>query len=112
MLDIEIGLYWELKEDMTATDRQAFMQYLIERARASDSPIDGDADFMMLAQLWIDGEIDIAEVRERYGQVRERRLEERRTARFAAVLPPSGEALSSADDLLDEIGRMSHSAGY
>lgn len=88
------------------------MQHLIERARASDSPIDGDADFMMLAQLWIDGVIDIAEMRARYRQVRERRLEVRRTARFAAVLAPSGEAFSSADDLLNEIGRMSRSAGY
>lgn len=96
---------------MTVTDRQALVQHLIQRARAADSPIDGDADFMMLAQLWIDGEIDIAEMRARYRQVRERRLEERRTARFAAVFP-SGEAPPSADDLLDEIGRMSHSAGY
>jgi hypothetical protein len=98
--------------NMIVTERQAFMQALIERARAADSPIDGDADFMMLVQMWIDGEIDVAEMRSRYRQVRDRRLEERRTAHFVAFFLPSGEALPSADDLLDEFGRMSHSAGY
>jgi hypothetical protein len=102
---------WKMKEHMTATDRQTLMHHLIEKARASDSPIDGDADFMMLAQLWIGGEIDIAEMRARYRQVRERRLEQRRTARFA-VVAPSGEAYSSTDDLLEEIGQISHSARY
>lgn len=97
---------------MTATDRQAFMQHLIDKARASDSPIDGDADFMMLAQRWIDGEIDIAEMRVCYSQVRERRLVERKTARFAAIAAASEEAFSSTYDLLDQIERMSHSAGY
>lgn len=103
---------WKWKEDMTPTDRQAFMHHLIEKAIASSRPIDGDADFMMLAQLWIDGEIDIAEMRARYRQVRGRRLEDRRIARFTAVSAPHEEVSSSADDLLDEIGRMSHSAGY
>ncbi|WP_426128455.1 hypothetical protein [Pararhizobium sp. PWRC1-1] len=97
---------------MTTTDRQAFMQHLIEKAGASGSPIDGDADFMMLAQRWIDGEIDIAEMRARYRQVRECRLSERRTARCTTVFAPSGGAYSSSDDLLEEIGRMSDSAGY
>jgi hypothetical protein len=39
------------------------MQHLIDKARASDTPIDGGADFMTLAQRWIDREIDIAEMR-------------------------------------------------
>ena len=97
---------------MTATDRQAFMQHLIDKARASDSPIDGDADFMTLAQRWIDREIDIAEMRVCYRQVRERRLVERKTSRFAAIPVASAEAFSSTDDLLDQIERMSHSAAY
>ncbi len=97
---------------MTATDRQAFMQHLTDKARASGSPLESDADFMMLAQRWIDGEIDIAEMRACYRQVRERRLVERKTARFAAISAASEQAHSSTDDLLDQIERISHSAGY
>ncbi|MCV9967473.1 hypothetical protein OIU34_37210 [Pararhizobium sp. BT-229] len=76
---------------MTATDCQAFMQHLIEKATGADNPIDGG--------------IDIAEMRGRCRQV-ERRLEERRTARLANFFAGSGEAFLSADDLLDEIGRI------
>ena len=86
------------------------MQDLLERADASTGRIDLDAEFMLLAELWIHGKIDMAEMRERYGYVRQDRLRTRRSARKSLQNAPLQEPFSSADDLLAEIARMSESS--
>lgn len=95
---------------MSAADRRAFMQDLLERA--APARIDLDAEFMLLAELWIEGQIDMAEMRERYRHVREGRIRDRRSARSSSLSTPPQEPFPSADDLLAEIGRMSDTAGY
>jgi len=87
------------------------MQDLLEKARASPARIDLDAEFMLLAELWIHGQIDMAEMRERYGYVRQDRMRARRSARNSLPNAPLQEPFSSADDLLAEIARMSESSG-
>jgi len=87
------------------------MQDLLERANASTGRIDLDAEFMLLAELWIHGQIDMAEMRERYGYVRQDRMRARRSARKSLPNTPLQEPFSTADDLLAEIARMSESSG-
>lgn len=67
------------------------MQDLMVRAQASPARIDRDKDFLLQGELWIKGKIDMAEMRERYGYVRDDRVRDRRSTRASSLSAPSQE---------------------
>lgn len=100
-----------LRAPSFAADRRAFTQNLLERANASTLRVDLDAEFMLLAELWIQGQIDMAEMRERYGYVRRDRMRARRSARKSLPNTPLQEPFPTEDKLLAEIARLSELSG-
>lgn len=87
---------------MTIEDRRALIGRLIGREAIPGSAIDRDVDFMALVELWIEGNVNMPELRRRYQLVRRDRRENRKPALMRT--PPSFEARSDETDLLTEIG--------
>lgn len=48
------------------TSRRSIAERVVARARARGTPIDDDAEFMAIAELWIAGEIEADGMRDRY----------------------------------------------
>jgi hypothetical protein len=74
---------------MTVDDRRALVSRLSDREAAAGLAIGQDADFMALAELWIDGEVDVPELRRRYQLIREDRLKKKRLPLATSQSHPS-----------------------
>lgn len=61
--------------------RRLIAERTIARARERGMPIDDDVDYMTLVELWIEGEIDIQGMRQRYNELLARRSADRRARR-------------------------------
>ncbi|WP_162950416.1 hypothetical protein [Rhizobium jaguaris] len=59
--------------------RRSIAERAIARARARGTPIDDDSEFVALVELWIEGEIDMKEMRLRYVKL----LDQRAHSHFA-----------------------------
>ncbi|MDQ0323573.1 hypothetical protein QO002_005779 [Pararhizobium capsulatum DSM 1112] len=79
---------------MTVENRRALVGRLIEREAAAGRAIARDADFMMLAALWIDGEIDVPEMRRRYQIIRNTRLGKKKLSSTSSQSPATFEVVS------------------
>ena len=66
--------------------RRSIAERVIARARARGAAIDGDLEYMALVELWIEGEIDIQEMRRRYTDLLTTRAANRR--KMAEINPP------------------------
>ncbi len=95
---------------MTIDSRRATIQRLTISEAAAGHPIHNDADFMLLAERWIHGELEMPEMRRLYQAVRqERRRAKRKTHLAPEMEAPPSDPILSADELLAEISRMTHS---
>lgn len=64
---------------MTPDSRRKLVERIFEKARARGETIENDPLFRGWIEQWIDGEIDLADLRERYRQLlQDRRSSERR----------------------------------
>lgn len=79
---------------MTVENRRALVGRLIEREAVAGRAIAQDADFMALAALWIDGEIDVPEMRRRYQIIRTIRLDKRKSSSTSSQLPATFDVFS------------------
>lgn len=61
--------------------RRSIAARVIARARERGMPIDDDVEYMALVEHWIEGEIDIQDMRQRYIQLLARRSADRRARR-------------------------------
>lgn len=48
------------------TSRRSIAERVIARAITRGMPIDGDVEFMAIVELWISGDIEVREMRDRY----------------------------------------------
>ena len=55
------------------TSRRSIAERVIARASVRGAPIDGDVEFMAIVELWVTGEIEAAEMRDRYNVLLEQR---------------------------------------
>jgi hypothetical protein len=58
--------------------RRSIAERVIARARELGTPIDTDVEYMALVELWIEGDIDIEDMRQRYINLLARRSAERK----------------------------------
>lgn len=87
------------------TSRQFIAERVIARARARGAPVDNDSEFLALVDIWVAGEIEADEMRDRYNALlEERSLAKRCHAAMTANRPTTLEAtIVQAGDLsLDE----------
>ncbi|MDP9839884.1 hypothetical protein J2T09_004664 [Neorhizobium huautlense] len=63
---------------MDRTGRKSIAQRVIDRAKARGEPIDQDPDFVALLDEWINGDIDIKQMRAKYLDVLAHQKSERR----------------------------------
>lgn len=78
--------------------RRSIAERVIARARGRGMPIDDDVEYMALVEQWVEGEIEIEEMRQRYIDLLARQSAERRARRQDAAFAESSRfaAASSA----------------
>jgi hypothetical protein len=92
---------------MTIESRRATIQKLINFEGIAGRPIAVDADFLSLAERWVNREIDIPEMRRLYQAVREERRRQKLNPNPAPTAGPfPDEPSASSDEFLAEISRM------
>lgn len=92
--------------------RRSIADRVIARARRRGMPIDDDAEYMALVEQWVEGEIEIGEMRQRYIDLLARRSVERKaqrkelafaeSSRFAAESSPMVDASNPATSIADD----------
>ncbi|MCV9964386.1 hypothetical protein OIU34_21085 [Pararhizobium sp. BT-229] len=68
---------------MTVERRRALVERIVAQSAQRGQPIDDDPKFMAWVEEWVAGEIDVPELRRRYGELLKARHEERRERRAA-----------------------------
>ncbi|MDQ0323666.1 hypothetical protein QO002_006290 [Pararhizobium capsulatum DSM 1112] len=91
---------------MSTDRRRALMQHLITTEAAAGHAIDRDADFMALVELWIEGDVDMVEVRRRYRIICKERLKQKRISVASGKGQTQPVPFTSEDELLAEIARI------
>jgi cobalamin biosynthesis Mg chelatase CobN len=98
---------------MQSEHRRAVMERLFAEAEDRGTHVDKDPAFREWVEEWIQGRIDVAELRERYHQLREIRLSEKRNASKSEEASPErppteNEKTPEPDDLLEEITQLTN----
>ncbi|MEX2745859.1 hypothetical protein ACDY96_19715 [Rhizobium mongolense] len=90
------------------TSRRSIAERVIARASARGTPIDGDAEFMAIVELWAAGNIEAAEMRDRYNALlKQRSRSKRRLGLSPEISPEVPEAMAvrandgSAEEVTD-----------
>ena len=68
--------------------RTSIAERVIARASARGTPIDGDAEFMAIVELWVAGGIEADEMRDRYDALLEQRSRSKRRLRLSPEISP------------------------
>lgn len=106
---------------MTVERRRALVDKIVTQSAQRGLPIDNDPKFMAWIEEWVAGEIDVPELRRRYGELLKNRNEERRERREAYIasfarpaaakeeerpaLPSEPEFLNSLETVLQGLHR-------
>jgi len=61
--------------------RRSIAERTVARARERGMPIDDDVEYMTLVELWIEGEIEIQDLRHRYSELLAHRSADRKARR-------------------------------
>lgn len=72
---------------MTVERRRALIERIFAKAEQNGRPVEGDPRFRAWVDQWVAYEIDLDELKRRYGELLRLRSEERRRTR---VTPPDG----------------------
>ncbi|OWK25568.1 hypothetical protein AJ87_08795 [Rhizobium yanglingense] len=86
--------------------RRSIAERVIARASARGTPIDGDAEFMAIVELWVAGDIEAAEMRDRYNALLEKRSRSKRRLGLSFEISaqgPEGTAVRASDGPTDEL---------
>ncbi|WP_156383119.1 MULTISPECIES: hypothetical protein [Rhizobium/Agrobacterium group] len=95
---------------MTIESRRAKIQNLIDFKSVAGRSIADDADFLALAERWVNHEIDMAEMRRLYQAVREERRRQKLKPNSALTAGSvREEPTTSSDEFLAEMARMTRS---
>ncbi|NKM48764.1 hypothetical protein GFL91_28185 [Rhizobium leguminosarum bv. viciae] len=85
--------------------RRSIAERTIARARERGMPIDDDVEYMTLVELWIEGEIDIQDMRQRYNELLAHRSADRKARRgnstFGQSFKPVAVSHNAADASFD-----------
>lgn len=81
--------------------RRSIAERTIARARERGMAINDDVEYMTLVELWIEGEIDIQEMRTRYNQLLARRSADRRARRGNSSLSQTFKSAPVSHDAAD-----------
>ncbi|MBB4526843.1 UNVERIFIED_ORG: hypothetical protein M2435_006919 [Rhizobium sophorae] len=85
--------------------RRSIAERTIARTRERGMPIDGDVEYMTLVELWIEGEIDIQAMRQRYNELLAHRSADRKARRdkssFSQSFKPVPVSNNAADASID-----------
>ena len=96
---------------MSIESRRSTIQKLIISEGIAGRPIEDDAEFLSLAELWVHREIDMMEMRRLYEGVREQRRRRKLGADTTPALDPSvNEPPPSTDEVLAEIARITRAS--
>ncbi|CDM61160.1 MULTISPECIES: hypothetical protein [Rhizobium] len=83
------------------TSRRSIAERVIAQASTRGTPIDGDAEFMAIVELWVAGEIEAAEMRDRYNALLERRSRGKHNSEISPQAP-EGTAVQASAGAADE----------
>ncbi|WP_145637429.1 hypothetical protein [Rhizobium sp. ERR 1071] len=81
--------------------RRSIAERVIARAQKRGTSIDHDVEYMALVKQWVEGEIEIEEMRQRYIDVLARRSAERRARRQHAAFVESSQLTAASTALMD-----------
>jgi hypothetical protein len=86
------------------TSRRSIAERVIARASARGAPIDGDAEFMVIVELWVAGDIEADEMRDRYDTLLEQRSRSKRSLGLSFEISPEvpDVAVAPMSDPADE----------
>jgi hypothetical protein len=90
--------------------RRSIAERVIARARRRGMPIDDDAEYMALVEQWIEGEIEIKEMRQRYIGLLARRSAERKARREDPAFAESSQFAAAPSPLVDTSDRTTSTA--
>lgn len=97
--------------------RRAIAERIIARASTRGTPIDGDAEFMAIVELWVAGDIEAGEMRDRYNALVTQRPRRRRrlglSPELSAEMPqaPVLETSTGPDDEATASQQINHGIG-
>ncbi|MFA1677447.1 hypothetical protein ACDY97_33365 [Rhizobium mongolense] len=83
------------------TSRKSIAERVIARASARGTPIDEDPEFMAIVELWVAGDIEASEMRDRYNAL----LEQRSRSKRSLGLSPEVSAEMPEATVLQESAR-------
>lgn len=81
--------------------RRSIAERAIARAQKRGTPIDHDVEYMALVKQWVEGEIDIETMRQRYMDVLARRSAERRGRQQLAASTDRSQLTSASTTSTD-----------
>ncbi|QPB24237.1 hypothetical protein [Rhizobium sp. 007] len=87
------------------TSRRSIAERVIARASARGAPVDADAEFMAIVELWVAGDIEADEMRDRYNALLAHRSRSKRNLGLTSDFSPEmSEAtiVQASDEPADE----------
>jgi hypothetical protein len=91
---------------MQHEQRRFAVQLIFAEAEARGTPVDGDPNFRKWVDEWINGHMEVAELRHRYNQLRDKKLSDKRAGRAEAAR--NKQIVEEPEDLLSEITRLTN----
>lgn len=85
--------------------RRSIAERVIARARRRGMPIDDDVDYMALVEQWVEGEIEIEEMRQRYIDLLARRSAKRKAQRNDLAFAESSQFDAVSSTMVDASNR-------
>ncbi|MGK9051512.1 hypothetical protein [Xaviernesmea oryzae] len=99
-----------LSRGMRMQLRRSIADRVIARARRRGMPIDDDMEYMALVEQWVEGEIEIGEMRQRYIDLLARRSAERKARREDPAFIESSQIAAAPSPLVDTSNRTTSTA--